>query len=65
MCGVTRLDRIKNEYIRGSSSSRNIARKNRLRWFRDVKRKNNENLAKKINEISAEENQRCNRPKKK
>lgn len=42
MCGVTRLDKIRNEYVRGSLGVRDIADKlqeSRLRWYGHVKRR--------------------------
>ncbi|XP_048006510.1 uncharacterized protein LOC125241869 [Leguminivora glycinivorella] len=42
MCGVTRLDRIRNEHVRGSLGVRDIADKlqeSRLRWYGHVKRR--------------------------
>ncbi|XP_047984026.1 uncharacterized protein LOC125224642 [Leguminivora glycinivorella] len=42
MCGVTRLDRIRNEYVRGSLGVRDIADKmqeSRLRWYGHVGRR--------------------------
>ena len=42
MCGVTRRDRVRNEYIRGSVEVDSIEDKmaqNRLRWFGRVCRK--------------------------
>nr|XP_049693490.1 uncharacterized protein LOC126054017 [Helicoverpa armigera] len=42
MCGVTRLDRIRNEYVRGSLGVRDVADKlqeSRLRWYGHVKRR--------------------------
>ncbi|XP_059047380.1 uncharacterized protein LOC131842831 [Achroia grisella] len=42
MCGITRLDKIRNEYVRGSLAVRDIAEKmqeSRLRWYGHVKRK--------------------------
>ncbi|XP_028031089.1 uncharacterized protein LOC114243697 [Bombyx mandarina] len=42
MCGVTRLDKIRNEYVRGRLGVRDIADKmqeSRLRWYGHVKRK--------------------------
>lgn len=49
MCGVTWMDRNSKEYIRVSVE--NIAgkmKKNRLRWFGHIKRRNNNNIVKKI-----------------
>lgn len=40
MCDVTQMDRIRNEYIKGSLGVTNIAKKmkqNSLRWFGHVK----------------------------
>lgn len=42
MCGVTRRDKIRNDYVRGSLGVRDIADKmqeSRLRWYGHVKRK--------------------------
>nr|XP_037871465.1 uncharacterized protein LOC110385414 [Bombyx mori] len=42
MCGVTRLDKIRHEYVRGSLSVQDITDKmqeSRLRWYGHVKRK--------------------------
>lgn len=42
MCGITRLDKIRNEYVRGSLVVRKVADKfqnNRASWFRYVKRR--------------------------
>lgn len=54
MCGVTRSGRIKNESIRHSLGVKDIGGKikeNGLRWFRRVGRRNNDEIARKINEI--------------
>lgn len=43
MHSVTRLDRIRNKYIRGSLGVTNIAgkvRENKLKWFGHVERRN-------------------------
>lgn len=59
MCGLTRVDRVRNECIRGSLDVTNITkkmRKNRLRWLGHVKRRINVNIVKKIREIRIERN---------
>jgi hypothetical protein len=42
MCGVTRMDKVRNEYIRGSLKVAPITEKlkrNRLSWYRHVTRR--------------------------
>ncbi|XP_013178320.1 PREDICTED: uncharacterized protein LOC106125595 [Papilio xuthus] len=42
MCGVSRLDKIRNEFVRGSLGVRDIADKmqeSRLRWYGHVRRR--------------------------
>ncbi|XP_045538549.1 uncharacterized protein LOC123722089 [Papilio machaon] len=42
MCGVTRLDKIRNEFVRGSLGVRDIADKmqeSRLRWYGHIRRR--------------------------
>lgn len=49
--GVISLDRIRNEYLRGSLGVTEIDRKiikNKLRWFRCAERKNNDEIVKKM-----------------
>lgn len=51
LCGVIKLDRIRNKYLTGNLSIPNIARKmgeNRLGWFGHVEGRNYENIVKKI-----------------
>lgn len=58
-CGVTRMDRIRYEYIKESFAATNIAgkmRKNRLRGFEYIKRRNNEDKVKAIGEIRVKRN---------
>jgi len=57
MCGLTRLDRIRNECIRGSLGITTLAgkmRENGLRWFRNVEKRKNNKLAKNVSELVAE-----------
>lgn len=68
MRGVTKLDRIRNEFIRRGLGVTNMAekiREKKLRWFRHVDRRNNDDIVKKIGEIRLEENRGRIRPKKK
>lgn len=51
---MTRLDRIRNKRIRGRIGVTDIAdktRKNKLRWFGYVGRKNNDEIVREIGEI--------------
>ena len=51
MCGVTRRDRIRNEYVRASVGVDDIRDKlaeNRLRWFGHVSRKREDDVVKKV-----------------
>lgn len=54
MHGVTKMDKTRNDYIRGSLGLTNIAgkiRENRLRWYRHVERRNYKNIIKMIGEM--------------
>lgn len=54
MSGVTRLDKVRNEYIIGYLGVQNIARKtkgNKLRQFEYVERRNYEDIVKKMSVI--------------
>ena len=49
--GVTRIDKIKNEFIRGTAQVRQIGdkvREARLRWYGHVQRRNAEYIGKRI-----------------
>ena len=51
MCGVTRRDRVRNEYVRRSVGLVNIEDKlaqGRLRWFGHVSRKGRDDVVKKV-----------------
>lgn len=51
MCGVTRPNRIRNEYTKKFMSNTDVARKmkeNILRWFGRVERKDNDEIVKRI-----------------
>ena len=51
MCGVTRKDRVRNEYIRGRVGVYSIEDKmaqNRLKWFEHVCRKGEKDVVRKV-----------------
>lgn len=60
MSSVTRLNKIRNEYIKGNSSITNVTKKmreNRIRQFGHVEDRNNDNTVK-INELRVEKNRK-------
>ncbi|KAJ2943370.1 hypothetical protein O0L34_g12180 [Tuta absoluta] len=66
MCGVTRLDKIRNEYVRGSLGVRDIADKlqeSRLRWYGHVKRRPPEYIGNKVANLNTRGIRRRGRPK--
>lgn len=68
MCSVTRIFKIRNEYIIESLSVTNIAEKiieNRLKLFGLVERKNINNMVKKVGKLKVEGNRGRSRPQKK
>ena len=67
MSGVTREDRIRNEYIRGSLGVASIVgklRENRLRWFGHVKRREETEAVRVVMEMNVEGKRGRGRPKK-
>ena len=68
MCGVTRLDKIRNEKIRGSTKVGEISRKvqeRRMRWYGHVvMRRDEEYVGKRAMGIEAQGSGRRGRPKK-
>ncbi|KAJ8705151.1 hypothetical protein PYW07_010978 [Mythimna separata] len=51
MCGVTRMDKVRNEYIRGSLKVAPVTEKlkgNRLTWYGQVKRRDETHVTKRI-----------------
>ena len=66
MCGVTRLDKIRNEKIRGSTKVGEISKKvqeRRMRWYRHVMRRDEEYVGKRVMGIEVQGSRR-GRPKK-
>ena len=67
MCGVIRLDKIRNEKIRGSTTVGEISKKvqeRRMRWYRHVMRKDDEYVGKRATGIEVQGSRRRGRPKK-
>lgn len=66
MSGVTRENRVRNEYVRCSiivASIENKTRENRLKWFRCVLRREKTNTVKVVMKMNVER-KRERRPKK-
>ena len=66
MCGVTRLDKIRNEKIRGTTEVREISKKvqeRRMRWYGHVMRSDEEYVGKRVVGIAVQGSRR-GRPKK-
>ena len=67
MCGVTRLDKIRNEKIRGSTKVEEISKKvqeRRMRWYGHVMRIDEEYVGKRAMGIEVQGSRRRGRPKK-
>ena len=67
MCGVTRLDKIRNEKIRGSTKMGEISKKvqeRRMRWYGHVMRRYEEYVGKRAMGIEVQGSRRRGRPKK-
>ena len=67
MCGVTRRDRIKNDYIRGTVKVTEITKKmqeRRLRWFGHVMRKEEESVCRRVMKMEVPGRRRRDRPRK-
>ena len=66
-CGVTRLDKIRNEKIRGSTKVGEISKKVqecRMRWYGHVMRRDVEYVGKRVMGIEVQGSRRRGRPKK-
>ena len=64
---VTRLDRIRNERIRGTTKVGEISKKvqeSRLKWYRHVLRREDEYLGKRVMPMEVPGNRRRGRPKR-
>ena len=68
MVGVTRKDKIRNEYIRGTVKVVEVSRKiqeSRLRWFGHLRRRvGEEHIAREAMEMEVQGNRRRGRPKR-
>ncbi|KAI5726127.1 hypothetical protein M8J77_024147 [Diaphorina citri] len=68
MCGVTRLDKIRNEIIRGKVKVLEISKKiqeKRLQWYGHIERRDEEYVGNKVREMEVEGQRGRGRPKKK
>ena len=67
MCGVTKLDKIKNERIRGTVKVEKISKKvqeRRLHWYGHVMRRNGEYIGKRVMEMEVPGRRNRGRPKR-
>ncbi|CAK1594062.1 unnamed protein product [Parnassius mnemosyne] len=67
MCGVTRMDKIRNEYIRGSLKVAPVVEKvrgSRLAWFGHVMRRNESHVTKRVLNMNVEGHTGRGRPNK-
>nr|XP_053619323.1 uncharacterized protein LOC128680302 [Plodia interpunctella] len=67
MCGVTRMDKIRNEYARGNLKVAPIIGKlesNRLRWYGHVMRREENNIVRKVMDVKLNGKRNRGRPKK-
>jgi hypothetical protein len=64
MSRVSREDRIRNEYVRGSSVYSGEMTENKLRWFGHVIRRKEINAARVVMKINIERKRGRGRPKK-
>ena len=68
MSGVTRSDRIRNEYIRGTLKVTEASKKvqeGRLRWYGHLKRRTERYMAREVMEMEIPGNRRRGRPRTK
>jgi hypothetical protein len=68
MCGVTRLDRSRNEYIRGGLKVASVTKKmrsNRLAWYGHVMWRDDSHITKRVMSMNVDEQHCRSRPKKK
>ena len=67
MCGVTQEDKIRNEYIRGSTKVVEVSKKmqeGRLRWYGHILRREEDHVGKQTMEMEVQGRRRRGRPKK-
>ena len=67
MCGVTRRDRIRNDYIRGTVKVTEVTEKmqeRRLQWFGHVMRKEEESVCRRVMNMEVPGRRRRGRPRK-
>ena len=68
MLGVTRMDRVKNDYIRGTAKVTTVSKKiqeKRMNWYGHVKRRDEHYIGRRMTEMEVDGRRRRGRPKKK
>ena len=66
MCGVTRRDKIRNEYIRGTVKVVEVSKKiqqRRLQWFGHVMRREDDHVCRRVMDMEVDGRRRRGRPK--
>ena len=66
MCGVTRRDRIRNDYIRGTVKVVEVSKKiqqRRLQWFGHVKRREENHVCRRVMDMEVDGRRRRGRPR--
>ena len=67
MCGVTKLDRIKNYYIRGTAKVAEVTKKmqeRRLQWYGYVMRREEESVCRRVMNMEVPAKKKRGRPRK-
>ena len=64
MIGVTKLDRMRNERIRGTTKVGEISKKSRLKWYGHVLRREDEYVCRRVMAMEVPGKRRRGRPKR-
>lgn len=66
MCGVTRMNKVRNDFIRGTVKVSQINKKvqeGRLRWFGHIRRGSDEYVSRKVEEMTIGRKKRRGKPR--